>query len=277
MRALRVWALVALAVLGGWQPLAAQRDLVLATTTSVRDAGLLDVLLPGFERESKRRVKVVAVGSGQAMALGRRGEADILILHDPRGEEAFVREGYGVERAPLMYNEFVLAGPLSDPAGVHAVKDAASGLAAIAAAGAKFVSRGDRSGTHVKELGLWRRAGVEPEGNWYLESGQGMGATLQIANELQAYVLVDIGTYLAYRYRLDLAILLSGDTALFNPYHVVLVNPEKFPWVDSEGARALKEYLLSERAQRAIEAFGKDRFGRSLFHPARKLKARGPK
>lgn len=277
MRALRVWALVALAVLGGWQPLAAQRDLVLATTTSVRDAGLLDVLLPGFERESKRRVKVVAVGSGQAMALGRRGEADILILHDPPGEEAFVREGYGVERAPLMYNEFVLAGPVSDPAGVRAVKDAASGLAAIAAAGAKFVSRGDRSGTHVKELGLWRRAGVKPEGNWYLESGQGMGATLQIANELQAYVLADIGTFLAYRYRLDLAILLSGDTALFNPYHVVLANPEKFPWVDSEGARALKEYLLSERAQQVIEAFGKDRFGRSLFHPARKLQAGGPK
>ncbi|GIW52825.1 MAG: tungsten ABC transporter substrate-binding protein [Gemmatimonadales bacterium] len=268
MRAVVVLAVAAAAALGDPRALAAQRDLVLATTTSVRDAGLLDALLPPFERESGRRVKVVAVGSGQAMELGRRGEADIFILHDPRGEEAFVREGYGVERAPLMYNEFVLAGPPSDPAGVRSLSNAAKALVAIASAGAQFVSRGDRSGTHIKELELWRRAGIEPRGSWYLESGQGMGATLQIANELQAYVLTDIGTFLAHRYPLDLEILVSGDTALFNPYHVVLANPERFPWVDFEGARALREYLLSERAQRAIGAFGRDRFGRSLFNPA---------
>jgi tungstate transport system substrate-binding protein len=270
-----VLVLAGLAAVGGAGRLSAQRDLVLATTTSVRDAGLLDFLLPPFEREAGRRVKVVAVGSGQAMELGRRGEADILILHDPRGEELFVREGYGIEREQLMYNEFVVAGPRSDPAGVRWLRDAASALAGIASAGARFVSRGDRSGTHKKELELWRRAGIEPQGTWYLESGQGMAATLQIANELQAYVLADIGTFLAHRYPLDLEILLSGDTALFNPYHVVLANPEKFPWVDLQGARALKEYLLSDRGQRAIEAFGRDRFGRSLFHPARQVQAGG--
>ncbi len=271
MKALRVLALAGLVALAGAQPVGAQRDLVLATTTSVRDAGLLDVLLPQFERDKGRRVKVVAVGSGQAMELGQWGEADILILHDPLGEEAFVEEGYGIRRAPLMYNQFVLAGPFSDPAGVRSMGDAAAALAAIAFAGAQFVSRGDRSGTHVKELELWRRAGVEPKGSWYRESGQGMGATLQIASELQAYVLTDIGTFLAHRYPLDLQILVSGDTALFNPYHVVLANPRRFPWVDFQGALALREYLLSERAQRVIEAFGKDRFGRSLFTPARKM------
>lgn len=275
MRAPVVLVLAGLAAVGGAGRLSAQRDLVLATTTSVRDAGLLDFLLPPFEREAGRRVKVVAVGSGQAMELGRRGEADILILHDPRGEELFVREGYGIEREHMMYNEFVVAGPRSDPAGVRWLRDAASALAGIASAGARFVSRGDRSGTHKKELELWRRAGIEPQGTWYLESGQGMAATLQIANELQAYVLADIGTFLAHRYPLDLEILLSGDTALFNPYHVVLANPEKFPWVDLQGARALKEYLLSDRGQRAIEAFGRDRFGRSLFHPARQVQAGG--
>jgi tungstate transport system substrate-binding protein len=227
------------------------------------------LLLP-FERETGRKVKVIAVGSGQAMELGRRGEADILILHDPRGEEVFMQEGYGIERDLLMYNEFVLAGPRPDPAGVGSAGDAASALAAIASARARFISRGDRSGTHAKELELWRRAGIQPGGNWYRESGQGMGATLQIANEFQAYVLADIGTFLAHRYPLDLAILFSGDSVLSNPYHVLLANPARFPWVEVRGARALKAYLLSERAQQAIAEFGRDRFGRSLFTPARK-------
>ncbi len=253
----------------GSRQLAAQRDLVLATTTSVRDAGLLETLLPTFERSAGRGVKVIAVGSGQAMELARRGEADILILHDPTGEEAFVAAGFGIERAPLMHNEFVMVGPPADPVGVAGQASAARALGAIARAGARFVSRGDRSGTHVKELALWRQVGVKPEGKWYLESGQGMGATLQIANELQAYTLTDIGTFLSHRYPLELAIVLEGGSALFNPYHVMLVNPERFAWVDIEGARKLKNFLLSPETQAAIGEFRRAEFGRALFVPAR--------
>lgn len=249
--------------------LAAQRDLVLATTTSVRDAGLLETLLPSFERSAGRGVKVIAVGSGQAMELARRGEADILILHDPTGEEALVAAGFGIEQAFLMHNEFVMVGPQADPVGVKGQASAARALAAIARARARFVSRGDRSGTHVKELALWRQAGVQPAGDWYLESGQGMGATLQIANELQAYTLSDIGTFLGRRYPLELAIVLEGDSTLFNPYHVMLVNPERFAWVDIEGARKLKSFLLSAETQAAIGEFRRAEFGRALFVPAR--------
>lgn len=201
------------------------------------------------------------------MELARRGEADILILHDPAAEQDFVAAGFGIDRAPLMHNQFVIVGPPVDPAGVKAQAGAADALAAIAHHRARFLSRGDRSGTHAKERELWRRAGVEPSGDWYLESGQGMGATLQIANEVQAYTLTDIGTLLGHRSPLDLAIVLEGDSALRNPYHVVLVNPERFSWVDLTGARALKEYLISPETQAAIAAFRREEFGRSLFLP----------
>ncbi|HET7039091.1 MAG TPA: substrate-binding domain-containing protein [Gemmatimonadales bacterium] len=253
---------------GAGDATAQAREVVLATTTSVRDAGLLDSLLPPFERRARISVRVIAVGSGQAMALGRRGEADILILHDPEGEARFVAEGYGLERQPLMHNEFVLVGPPADPAGVRG-RGAVEAFRAIARAGAPFVSRGDRSGTHEKERRLWALAGVEPSRAWYREAGQGMGATLLIADQLRAYTLTDVGTLLAHKAPLELAILVEGDSVFRNPYHVILVNPERFPRTRAEEARALRDYLLSAEAQRAIGEFRKGEFGRALFVPER--------
>ncbi|HXV86514.1 MAG TPA: substrate-binding domain-containing protein [Gemmatimonadales bacterium] len=244
------------------------RDLILATTTSVRDAGLLDTILPEFERTQGRRVRVLAVGSGQAMELGRRGEADLLILHDPAGEEAFVREGLGLDRRLLMHNEFIVVGPATDPARIRGLADPAAAFRAIAARQATFVSRGDGSGTHVKERGIWSAAGTGPKGTWYLEAGQGMGQTLQIANELRGYTLADIGTFLAHKSPLDLVVLVEGAPALRNPYHVMLVNPARFPWIDAAGAVILHHYLLEPGTQRRIGAFGRARYGRSLFVPA---------
>ncbi len=247
-------------------PTAAQRDVVLATTTSVRDAGLLESVLPAFERVHGYRVRVIAVGSGQAMVLGRRGEADVLILHDPEGEQAFVAKGFGVERQPLMSNQFVLLGPMHDPAGVNGL-DVLAAFQQLARHDVLFVGRGDRSGTDVREQWLWARAGVQPASAWYRETGQGMSASLQIANQLQAYVLTDIGTYLSHRSRLDLRILSEGDSLLYNPYHVILVNGRRFPWVNVVGARALRDYLVSPEVQRAIGVFGRDATGRALFVP----------
>jgi tungstate transport system substrate-binding protein len=250
-------------------------DLVLATTTSVRDSRLLDDLLPRFEAVTGISVRAVAVGSGQAMTLGRRGEADILILHDPKGEEAFVEEGYGVERHRLMHNEFVIVGSPSDPAGVRGLRDAAEALRAIARAGAQFISRGDGSGTHVKEDTLWGRAGVAPSRAWHWESGQGMGATIQIANELGAYTLSDIGTFLSRKEPPHLEILVRGDSVLLNPYHVILVNQRRFPWVRSESARALSAFLRSEATQRRIADFRREELGQSLFVPDALTEASG--
>ncbi|HWP37619.1 MAG TPA: substrate-binding domain-containing protein [Gemmatimonadales bacterium] len=249
------------------QQTTASRDLILATTTSIRDAGLLDALLPLFERREGRRVKVLAVGSGQAMEIGRRGEADLLIVHDPEREHAFVAAGLAVERIPLMHNAFVIVGPKGDPARVRG-NAVAEALRRIAARHARFISRGDRSGTHSKEAALWSAAGVAPRGAWYLEAGQGMGQTLQIASELQAYALTDVGTFLAHKSPLDLEILVEGDTALSNPYHVLLLNPAKFAWLDHAGARRLRDFLLDGEIQRQIGEFGRRAFGRSLFTPA---------
>lgn len=245
---------------------AQSRDLVLATTTSVRDAGLLDRLLPPFERAAGYTVKVVAVGSGQAMELGRRGEADILILHDPAGEARFVADGYGIERRALMHNEFLVVGPASDPAKVRGL-DAVSAFAAIAGVRAPFVSRGDRSGTHVKELAVWAAAGRTPGGAWYRESGQGMGATLLIADQLLAYALTDVATFLGHQYPLALVVLVEGDTLLRNPYHVILASPARFPRVNADGARALWSYLLAPETQREIGEFRREELGRAIFVP----------
>jgi tungstate transport system substrate-binding protein len=245
---------------------AQSRDVVLATTTSVRDAGLLEALLPPFERAAGFTVKVVAVGSGQAMEMGRRGEADILILHDPAGEERFIVEGYGIERRALMHNEFLVVGPPDDPAGARGA-DVVSAFRAIARAGAPFVSRGDRSGTHVKEHAVWAAAGVDGADPWYRESGQGMGATLLIADQLRAYALTDVATFLGHQYPLDLAILVEGDSLLRNPYHVILANPARFPRVQVEGAKALRDYLLAPETQRRIGEFRTEELGRSIFVP----------
>ena len=249
-------------------PIAAQRrDVVLATTTSVRDAGLLEHLLPRFERVTGLEVRVLAVGSGQAMALGRQGEADVLILHDPVGERQFVEDGYGVEREALMHNQFVVVGPAADPAGVRHAATAVAGLEIIAASGALFVSRGDRSGTHVKETMLWGRVGRPPDASWYRESGQGMSATLQIAAELRAYTITDLGTFLAHKAPLDLQILVQDDAILLNPYHVVIANPGLFDWVNATGGRSLSAFLRSPETQALIAEFGRAEYGRSLFLP----------
>lgn len=242
-------------------------DIVLATTTSVRDAGLLEVLLPAFERRTGMTVRVLAVGSGQAMALGRRGEADVLILHDPAGEAAFMAEGFGSERHALMHNTFALVGPPGDPAAVRAAGGVQEGFARVARLGALFVSRGDSSGTHVKELGLWRRGGITPDPSWYRESGQGMSATLQVAHELGAYTITDAATFATHDSPLDLTVLIADDPALFNPYHVVLPSAERFPWINRDGGLALAAYLRSPPAQAAIAAFGATAGGPGLFVP----------
>lgn len=234
-------------------------EVVLATTTSVRDAGLLDVLLPPFEQRTGLRVKVIAVGSGQAMELGKRGEADLLIVHDPAGEEAFMAAGFGVERLALMRNWFVLVGPPADPAGVRG-RSVEEAMRALARSGSLFVSRADRSGTHAKEDRIWELAGIAPARPWYRESGQGMSATLQIASELGAYTLTDIGTLRSHKSPLALEILVAGDTLLANPYHILRPDPARFPWINGEGGRLLAAYLLEPATQAAITAFGQGMF-----------------
>ena len=259
-------AFLGLASLGQAQ----QRDIVLATTTSVRDAGLLEFLLPRFERESGRSVRVIAVGSGQAMELGRWGEVDILIVHAPEAEVEFMAQGYGSERLPLAHNEFVIVGPRGDPANVRGFTSAVAAFQAIARSRPRFVSRGDRSGTQAKELLLWKLAGVAPNPKtdaWYVESGQGMGATLQIANQLEAYTLTDISTYLTHASPLELGVLVQGDTLLRNPYHIIVIDGRRFSWVDAAGAAQLKDYLLSAETQAVIAAYGRERYGRSIFVP----------
>ncbi len=243
------------------------REIVLATTTSIRDSGLLAALLPGFEGSSGYRVKVIAVGSGQALALARGGECDLLVVHDPDGEAALVRDGFARGRVPLMSNGFVLVGPAEDPADVRGL-DPVEALQRLARAGELFVSRADRSGTHTRERALWRRAGIVPAAAWYRETGQGMSATLQIANELRAYALTDVGTFLAHGSPLDLRILVEGGAALFNPYHVLVVDPMRFPDLNAHGARELVRFLTAPQTQRAIGEYRRDEFGRPLFVPA---------
>lgn len=244
-----------------------EQEILLATTTSTYDSGLLDELVPAFESQSGYVVKVIAVGTGKALAMGREGNADVLLVHAPSAEEAFMAQGYGMRRERVMSNDFVLLCPPGDPAAVRGVESAAEGLRRIAVAQALFVSRGDDSGTHKKERALWEQAGLAPQGDWYLESGQGMGATLRIASEKEGYTLSDRGTYLALRDELALEICLEGDPALLNVYHVIVVNAERWPDVNVEGANALADFLLSSRAQRMIAAFGVERYGQPLFLP----------
>jgi len=243
---------------------AAKTEIVLATTTSVRDAGLLEHLLPEFEARTGHRVKVIAVGSGQAMELGRRGEADILVVHDSAGEARFMREGYGDARIALMRNRFVLVGPDQDPAATRGA-DILTALQRVADAEVLFISRADRSGTYTREMRLWESAGRRPERAWYRESGQSMSATLQIASELQAYTLSDVGTLLGHKGRLDLVVLVERDPLLDNPYHILLPNRERFPWLNADGAKRLAAYLRDPATQARISAFGRDRYGQALF------------
>lgn len=243
-------------------------DVVLATTTSAENSGLLDVILPDFTARTGIRVKVVAVGSGQALALARRGDADIVLSHAPAEEERLVSEGHGLERRVLMHGDFVILGPGTDPAGIKGMRDAAAALARVARSGALFVSRGDDSGTHARERALWEAAGVPPEGPWYISAGAGMSATLRLAAEKGAYTLSDRATYLMTKGRLaDLTVLVEGDGRLRNPYAVIAVNPGRHPRVNHAGAVALITYLFSPEGQEAIANFGRAETGQPVFTP----------
>lgn len=245
---------------------AAQEVLTMATTTSTENSGLLAELLPPFEEKFDVRVDVVAVGTGAAIELGRNGDADIIFVHARAAEDEFVANGYGVNRRDVMYNDFVILGPAADPAGIRDSESAAEALEKIAAAGAEFVSRGDDSGTYKKELSLWDSAGINPEGSWYLESGQGMGPSINMADERQAYILADRGTYLAYSGDIDLEIVNSGDPSLFNPYGIIPINPAYHNHVNYQMAMAFTGYVTSQQGQSLINNY--KRYGEQLFYPS---------
>ena len=245
---------------------AADRSLILATTTSTQDSGLLDELLPEFTRASGWQVKTVAVGSGQAIELGRRGEADVLLVHSPAAEEKLVAEGVTGSRRLVMHNDFVIVGPEADPAGIRGA-GSAEAMKKIASAEQVFVSRGDESGTHAREKELWAAAGVKPGGSWYQETGQGMGETLRVASEKAGYTLTDRGTYLAQRDTLSLQVLSEGDRNLLNVYHVIGMTTKAGSRVRADGAKAFADWIVSPQAQRMIGEFGRDRYGEPLFIP----------
>ncbi|HHY92162.1 MAG TPA: solute-binding protein [Firmicutes bacterium] len=246
---------------------AGSKDVILATTTSTQDSGLLDVLIPLFEKQTGYRVKTVAVGTGQALAMGERGEADVLLVHAPAAEKKVVESGAAVNRQLVMHNDFIIVGPEKDPAKIKGSATTADAFKKIAQAKALFVSRGDDSGTNKKELELWKAAQIEPKGSWYQESGTGMGQTLNIASEKKGYTLTDRATYLSLKKNLALTILLEGDKSLLNVYHVMQVNPDKFPKVNAAGGKAFADFMVSADTQKVIGDFGKDKFGESLFFP----------
>jgi tungstate transport system substrate-binding protein len=246
------------------------QELILATTTSTQDSGLLDVLVPLFQRQTRYQVKTVSVGSGAALALGSRGEADVVLVHAPDSEKQWMAQGNGTERRLVMHNDFILVGPPADPAHVQGSTSAAAALEKVAAAQAPFVSRGDNSGTQQAELTLWRRAQVEPKGQpWYVESGSGMGQTLTIADQKRAYTLSDRATWLAWSSKIDLPIVVEGDRALFNVYHVMPVNAARFPNVkiNTAAAMAFADFLVAPSTQEVIGNFGRDKYGQQLFVP----------
>jgi tungstate transport system substrate-binding protein len=249
-------------------PSAGAQELILATTTSTQDSGLLDVILPIFEQQFNVKVDVIAVGTGQALKLGEDGNADVLLVHARAQEDAFMEAGHGVRREDVMYNDFVIVGPESDPAGIKGMTSASEAFAQIAAAQAPFVSRGDNSGTHTKEKTIWQAAGVEPSGDWYISAGQGMGAVLTMADEQQAYTLSDRATYLARTLEgTDLQILVEGDPILFNPYGVIAVNPDKSPEIHADLANEFIDWLISVPTQETIGQYGVQEFGSPLFTP----------
>jgi len=256
-----------LLVLALSMPLSAGEQLTLASTTSTLDSGLFDALVPVFEKKCDCRVKVIAVGTGQAIRLARDGNADVLLVHDRDAEEKFVADGFGLERLDVMHNDFIMVGPKDDPAGIKGAT-AAGGLKRILLTKAFFVSRGDDSGTHKKELKLWASLAIHPDWDNYLESGSGMEATLRIANEKLAYCLVDRATWLAHQKEIDgLSLLLEGDPLLFNPYSVIAVSPVKYPHVKAGLAHAFIEFIRGPEGQAIIRGFGKEKYGQPLFFP----------
>jgi tungstate transport system substrate-binding protein len=243
-------------------------SLVLATTTSLTDSGLLDTLTPLFENENNCRVQTIAVGTGAAIRCGREGNADIVLVHDPEAEVEAVNGGFFTGRRLVMSNDFIIVGPADDPAGIKGLALAVEALKKVDNTRTAFVSRADGSGTHRKEQRLWAEAGIVPQGDWYLEAGAGMEAVLRIANEKLAYCLTDRGTYLSHQKEYELTILFEGDKELFNPYHVMLVAPATFPFVNYPLAKKFSEFLTSERGQKLIAGFGVENFGQPLFYPA---------
>ena len=241
----------------------AVEHLRLATTTSTENSGLLAAILPPFEQAEDCRVDVIAVGTGKAIKLGQVGDVDVILVHARAREEQFVAEGYGTNRRDVMYNDFVIIGPNSDPAGIAGLTDAAEALKRIAAAGATFVSRGDDSGTHTKERALWEAAGVVPEGAWYLEAGRGMGEVITMANERQGYTLADRGTFIAFRNKVDLQVQTEGDKGLFNPYGVIPVDPKRHPHVKHALSEKFAAFLTSDEGRELISAYRKN--GEPLF------------
>ena len=250
----------------GSQP--APGRLILATTTSTQDSGLLNVILPDFEQQANVSVDVVAVGTGQALQIGAHSNAEIVLVPARAREDEFMADGNGARREDVMFNDFVILGPPTDPASIKGMTDADAAMTMIADAQAPFISRGDDSGTHTKELSVWKAAGVEPAGDWYISAGQGMGAVLTMSNEQQAYTLSDRATYLARTLEgTELEIMVEGDPVLFNPYGVIVVNPEKCTNVNTDLANQFVDWMVSVPTQELIAAFGQEEFGQSLFMP----------
>lgn len=265
---LRVLLAVVLAGLGLTGPVASQpRTLILSTTTSTQDSGLLDVLVPMFERQAGYTVKTISVGTGQALALAARGEADVTLAHAPELEKKYVADGKLFNRRLVMYNDFIVLGPEADPAKIKGEKNGAAALKRIAESGARFVSRGDNSGTHIVEKNLWTRAGITPAAPWYIESGQGMGATLALADDRRAYTLSDRATFLAFGKRVALKVMVEGDRPLLNIYSVMEVNPANGPKVNVAGGKAFADFMLLPETQQVVAMFGVDKYGQALFVP----------
>ncbi len=262
-------ALTVILTLAVLSPAPAQdKNIILATTTSTQDSGLLDVLIPVFEKKTGYFVKTIAVGSGQAMAMGQKGEADVLLVHSPDAEKKFMAGEYGVHRRLVMHNDFIVVGPAADPAKIKGVKLTTAVFKKIASAGSLFLSRGDNSGTNAKEKAIWKACGITPDGQkWYQQTGLGMGQTLNVASEKNGYTLADRGTYLAMKKNLQLNILAEGDAILLNIYHVIEVNPAKWPKVNKAGAIAFADFMVSKETQEIIKTFGVDKFGSPLFFP----------
>ncbi len=245
-----------------------QKTIILATTTSTQDSGLLEVLVPTFEKQTGYFVKTIAVGSGQAMAMGQKGEADVLLVHSPDAEKKFMADGFGAGRRLVMHNDFILVGPPADPAAIKGAKTAGEAYKKIAAANAIYLSRGDNSGTHSKEKALLKTAGIAAEGQtWYQQTGLGMGQTLSVAAEKKGYTLADRGTYLSLRKNLGLDILVEGEPGLLNIYHVIDVNQAKFPKVNAVGGKAFADFVLAPATQKVIATFGVEKYGAPLFFP----------
>ena len=246
---------------------AVSKSVILSTTTSTQDSGLLDVLVPLFEKKTGYNLKTVSVGTGQALELSAKGEADVTLVHAPSLEKKYVADGKLLNRRLVMYNDFIIIGPTSDPAKVKSTKSSIQAMKLISGSQGRFVSRGDNSGTHNLEKSLWKQAGIEPKGAWYIESGQGMGATLGIANDRNAYTITDRATYLAYQKRLALAILLEGDKPLLNIYSVMEVNPANGPRTNQVGGKAFADFMVAPETQAVIKSFGVEKYGQPLFVP----------